>query len=254
MNRKSKIWVWGQGVNAYKVWDMPDCKTDIVEGANIFSARNIFLVADRPADLEKGTAGLAGFDRVVLAIWPQENFDYSGDIKAAGNLTQKYPNIEGVILDDLTSTEIATKGMKPHHLAKVRDEIKSGWPKLDLWGVMYSTNLDLPRLGEYLDCLDVMSFWTWDAKDLTGLESNFKRTEELAKGKPILQGIYMWDFAQKTPIPMALMKHQCSLAEEWLRAGRTAGVILLGTSCADAPLEAVDYGKCWAKEISQKSS
>ena len=93
-------------------------------------------------------------------------------------------------------------------LQKIRDRLMVNGRKLDLGVTLYTYQLD-PKIRSHLDYCDVISLWTWEAKDLGRLEENFARFKALVPNKRTLLGCYMWDFGTGKPMPIAAMKKQC---------------------------------------------
>lgn len=246
----SKLWAWGHSVNLHGGhYGIPwESKATPVQGAKSFHANRILMVLP---PTEEDAAQVAGFDEVIWQIRTENGFDYSRPLDTVKGLARKYRSIKGVIIDDLTTLEIQ-RGMTPEDLAKVRQQVKSGDVPLELWGVLYTMNFDIPRLSEYMELLDVVTLWTWRAEHLVDLEPNLTRAEQIAKGKPIVHGVYVYDFGGSMPMPMDMMRLQCDLAEKWLREGRTRGAILLATCNSDYPDPAVEYAKQWSAEMAAK--
>lgn len=238
------IWAWAHRkdslFNAHGIRE--HSKTTPAQGAKLFNAENIFMAL---SPSESDAEAVADFNRVAWRIHAKDNFDFSGDLEAVRALARKQPNIGGVVVDDLTSTEIGKRGMKPADLARLREQVHAGGKPLDLWGVIYSMNLGVPSLGDYLRELDGVTFWVWEAKDIAGLEHDFIKAEKFVGGKPVLLGIYTYDFGGEKPMPMDLMRHQCKLAQEWLEEGRIKGVVMHCTCIADFPHPSVQYAYEW---------
>jgi hypothetical protein len=246
-----RIWVWAHRVDGvfHTFGIQAHSKATPAQGAGLFNAGKLFMALPLS---EADAAAVAGFDEVVWRIYAKDGFDFSTNVDAAKALARKYPNIKGVVVDDLTSTEIG-RGLKPDDLARLREQVKSGDTPLDLWGVIYGMNLGVPSLGEYMRFLDGVTFWTWESKDLANLASEFGKAEELAQGKPVLLGIYAYDFGGEQPMPMEPMRYQCDMAIKWLQERRIEGVIMHCTCIADLPFPAVDYGREWTGKIAGQS-
>lgn len=110
--------------------------------------------------------------------------------------------------------------------------------------VLYADGIK-PSIKPALDRVDTILFWTWNGKDLGGLEKNVSRLRELAPAKPILLGIYMWDFGGRKPIEMTYMRHQLDVALKLFRAGEIEGLIFHCTPLVNKNLEAVEYCRSW---------
>ncbi|MFA7158037.1 MAG: hypothetical protein WC299_01950 [Kiritimatiellia bacterium] len=245
-----QIWAWAHRkdslFNAHGI--KIHSKTTPSRGAELFHAGRIFMALS-PSEAE--AEAVAGFGRVVWRIHAKDNFDFSQDLNSVRALAGTQANINGVVVDDLTSTEIGKRGMKTADLARLREQVHGGDKPLDLWGVIYSMNLGIPSLGDYLRELDGVTFWVWEARDIASLEDDFKKAEKLVRDKPILLGIYTYDFGGEKPMPMDMMRHQCALAEKWLEEGRITGVVMHCTCIADFPQPAVQYAYEWTGLLGQ---
>lgn len=121
---------------------------------------------------------------------------------------------------------------------------------LDLWVVLYDYQLDLP-VSAHLEQCDVVTFWTWEARNLAQLEENIEACRKLCGGCRIVLGCYMWDFGVKAPMPTGSMQHQCELGLHWLRDGRIDGMIFLASCICDLELEAVEWTRSWIQQLDQ---
>jgi hypothetical protein len=59
----------------------------------------------------------------------------------------------------------------------------------------------------------------------------------------------MWDYGNKKPMPLDLMKHQCEIGLRWLEEGRIEGMVFLASCICDLDLEAVEWTRGWIEEI-----
>ena len=234
---RDRMWIWGTreapGVPALSLaaW----AESDSAARAKMLGLRNVFiaggtpLTADRALQLAAPVTQMGG--HIVFELCPTEMTgrasDYARDIAAAQALARECPNLEAVLLDDLTSQQIVGRGMPPEELAEVRRLLREAAPKVALWGVVYTMNLEHPNLAQYLAHLDAINLWTWTAQDLTQLEQHLARCEQLAPDKPIILGIYMYDYGANRPMPLDLLEDQCEHALEWLKEGRIAGIVFL---------------------------
>lgn len=246
------MWAWGHAVNAHRQgWGIQqDSTMTPAAGADYLGVSNLLMVL--PPSREEARA-VAEFRRV---IWQQKfkpNFEFKENLETIWTLAQSHPNIEGIIIDDLTSVEILERGMQPGHLEALRNALNRKTLPFDLWGVLYSMNFDLPQLADYLRLLDVISFWTWKSNDLAQLDTNFAHCRKLAQGKPIMLGLYMYDFGQKQVMPVERMKFQCEKALTWLKNGQIAGMIFLATCNTDLNLKAVEWTRQWIQEVGDET-
>lgn len=110
--------------------------------------------------------------------------------------------------------------------------------------VLYSGQLK-PSIRHALERVDTILFWTWNGKDLAGLEKNIARLREIAPTQNILLGIYMWDFGGRKPIDMKYMRHQLDVALKLFRNGTIEGLVFHCTPLVNKNLEAVEYCRKW---------
>jgi hypothetical protein len=132
---------------------------------------------------------------------------------------------------------------------ELKRRLQESRKKLDLWVVLYSHQLD-PKVAKHLTLCDVVQLWTWHAKDLEHLEPNFEKAEKLAPpGARMALGVYWWDFGDKKPLPMSLMKHQSELGLQWLRQGRIEAMIFCANWLCDRGLETVEWTRQWVERV-----
>jgi hypothetical protein len=168
-------------------------------------------------------------------------FDFAG----------RCPNLTGFLLDDFFNDIFPKNGphyVSPDQIRALRKELVIGGKRRDLYVVVYQHQLDLP-IKPYFDLCDKVTYWTWNAKDLTNLEKDFPRLEKLAPQGPKLLGCYCWDFGGIRPMPLELMQKQCRLGLEWLREGRIEGIIFLANTVGDLDLPAVEWTRKWIAEV-----
>ncbi len=167
-------------------------------------------------------------------------------------LAATQPNLIGLDMDDFFIGDAVPKtegGEAKAHLSvaqveQVKQEIVVQGRRLDLSIVVYSNQLH-PAIKPHLDLADLVYFWTWRGRDLEKLEANFEAYRKLVPAKRTLLGIYMWDFGEKKPLPVALMEHQCRLGLQWLKRGAIEGLIFHCTPLCGMDLEAVKWSRDW---------
>jgi hypothetical protein len=253
---RDKIWLWGtresrghasNGLAAY-------AEAHAAARAQTMGLRNIVIAGGKVLEPEEAcalareSAQLGG--RLVYEVCPGEMTgrasDYEKDARAAHAAAVQAPSVEAVLLDDLTSQQVAGRGMPVAELAKLCDQLRARPRPLKVWGVVYTMNLDHPGLSEYLKHLDVVNLWTWRAADLRDLEANLARCEALAPEKPIVLGLYMYDYGQGRPMPLDLMERQCEASLRWLKEGRIEGMVFL--SITNEPT-ALEWTRGWIARI-----
>ena len=189
--------------------------------------------------------------QVVWSIVGAGGVVSKNDLEAIRQLAGKYPNIVGVQMDDFFRETLDGEllgALTPRELDYVQGQLKIDGRKLSLWVTLYQTGLQ-HDLSAYLSKVDVITFWTWQAKDLEGLEEGFAKLERAApKAKKVL-GCYMWDYGDQKPMSLSSMQKQCQLGLEWLRRGRIEGMIFLASCICDLNLEAVEWTRNWIREV-----
>jgi hypothetical protein len=124
--------------------------------------------------------------------------------------------------------------------------------RLDLWAVVYEHQLH-PRLAPYLELMNVVTLWAWDADKLPAMEASLERLEELAPTCKKVLGCYLWDYGNKRPMPLHLLQRQCEAGLEWLRQSRIDGMIFLASCICDLGLEAVEWTRSWIRQVGDHS-
>jgi hypothetical protein len=172
------------------------------------------------------------------------------------DLAARQTNITGLMLDDFFGPEQPARGedpaaLPPDQLRDLGGRLTVGGRRLRLWAVLYDHQLGRP-LGPYLGLLDVVSFWTWDAEKLRGLEGNLERLAHVAPGCGRVLGCYLWDYGRKQPMPPGLMRHQCEVGLDWLRRKKIEGMIFLASCLCDLELEAVEWTRGWIAQVADQ--
>ena len=190
------------------------------------------------------------FKRLVWEIAPDHEsagppFDYQARLAQVRRLVDNYPQSEGVLLDDLSTLGI-DRGLKPEHIRRVRELLGGKYRSVKVWGVVYTMSLGRQGIAEYVKELDGIHLWTWHAKDVVDLERNVERCERLFPRKPIVLGLYLYDYGGGRRMPLDLLEAQCHTALRLAHAGRIQGIVFL-TITNDA--EAVGWTSDWIKQV-----
>ena len=133
--------------------------------------------------------------------------------------------------------------LTPSDLRALRERAVRG-RKLPILCVIYTRQVK-ERARAHLAEVDQVCLWTWRPADLKNLEANFVALEKLAPEKQLFLGCYTYDFHERKPMPVDLMRRQVEQGYEWLKAGRIAGIIFLATANVDVGLEAVEWTRAW---------
>ncbi len=269
------MWVFALRTHCHDSWVGIESDSTPASGTKALSP-NIRNITAALGPEEEEARGLDEFDRVVwtagISRDPADQDAITAALQKIDKLAANHPNIEGVMLDDFSKI-IRHRRTTPQYLADIRYAIQSRPHPYSLWGVIYTHNFPgIPQhiygyegpiwpLSDYLPLFDVLSFWHWFAEDLTELERNFEQLEEMAGGKPINLGLYMYDFGGADPtgkhprgklIPVELMQHQCELALKWAQEKRIVGMQFLGSTLLDMDLAAVNWTKAWIAEVADE--
>jgi hypothetical protein len=170
-----------------------------------------------------------------------DSFEYGQSVARIARLAKRYPQLEGVLLDDMTSVKV-DKGFKPAHIRALKEQLMAACPQVELWGVVYTMNLGIPNINDYLRELDVINLWVWHAKDLVELDEHVARLEETFPDKPIVLGVYLYDYGDGRRMPLDIHERQCATALRLLRAGRIRDMVFLTiTNDEDAVRQTTDW-------------
>lgn len=144
-------------------------------------------------------------------------------------------NITGGIVDDFFSPE-RLKRFTPEVLMKIKNTLNANG--LDFWCVLYDMQLDM-ELEKYLDCFDGITFWIWKSTELPNTEKHLEKFFALAKNKPTMLGIYLFDYGTgAVPMDPELFEAQISLYFDLLKKKKTDGIVFCSSTVGDADLEA----------------
>jgi len=264
---RDKFWIWGhvEGSHNNQYGLQGSSRMTPAEGAFYLNVPNIIMVAYPSAKEPCKMLPSPPYDPYLISFRPLERVVWSivgaggvaskADLATVGELAGKYPNVVGVQMDDffretLDGNRVGT--LTPGELDYVQKQLKSGARKLDLWVTLYRHDLQR-SLAAYLDKVDVVTYWTWEAKDLDDLEEGFGRAElATPKARKVL-GCYMWDYGAQKPVPVSLMQKQCLLGLDWLRKGRIEGMIFLASCICDLNLDTVEWTRNWIRQVGSET-
>ncbi len=231
------LWVWGNpelvkpGRHTYKTFVEagPARRAELLGVPNIAMAGLGLPEDDHEAD--RLTREVAGFRRIVWEITPDgpavgPPFVYRRTIERVRALARRYPNLCGVLLDDM-STQKIKRGFQPRHVREIRGQLSAGDSGLKTWGVLYTMSMDRPGIGDYVKALDVINLWEWHAKNLNCLEANVARCEKEYASKPVVLGLYLYDYGAGRRMPQDLLEAQCQTALQLAHQRRIVGIVFL---------------------------
>ena len=253
---RKRLWMWGHHAHAFRTssgnerkWFGPDhldmgaaCRAMGIPNVSVCRWQALPKPPFDAAVREIEQAGLDGFGWSVT----DNDGDYSFAEKAniALDLAKRHPKLKSFWLDDY----FASSFVRPEvELYQLRDEMRKlpHVPKLTV--VFYSTEFGRDPKPTF-DACDQISFWVYDANDIPYMEERLAKCRELAgPEKPILLGLYMWNFPKKAEIPRESMQLQLDLAERLMRTGAIQGLVFHCTPRVDTGLEAVKMSKEWIR-------
>jgi hypothetical protein len=224
------------------------------EGAFMLDIPNILMIQcdGEPAPFSGEARGyMESFCRMDRVLWGSAGsggFRVGNEEAFVCELAEKYPNITGVFLDDVSSAFHKVPDQAERHrlrvqmLAEVKENLKKAPRPMDVYITWYWHQDPYPGMMEYVDGI---SFWTWNSDELVQLPERFEAVEEKYKDKKILLGIYMYDFYNRKPVPNELMELQCNYALELLKQGRIDGMIFEANSVMGARLPSEYWLREW---------
>ncbi len=261
-NFRDKLWLWGQDAGSHhaaddNVWNIPGVnRMGPAAGAEYLGIKNccrVVMNGQPEPPFDKESEALTAMDKVVWSILgdcgSNRNNNGGDDLDEVLRQANKYPNITGAVLDDFFSGKNGAARISIDRLKEIKLKLCSEAPRpLDLWLVYYEVQMD-KDYQEYLDLCDVITFWTWNGKNLYDLESNFEKIIELTPGKRRLAGCYMWNYGEQKPMTIEQMEHQCSIYYDWLKKGYIEGIIIRSNCIADLGLDTVKWTREWINKL-----
>jgi hypothetical protein len=253
------LWLWGHEAGSHNGrFGIPgSSRMTATEAAHYLGIPNLIMVAfaGRPEPpLAQHAIPMRSLARVVWSIVGDSSStrnDDSPDLEEVIALSVECPNITGAMMDDFfhkPNEQGAVARYSVQQVAGFRQRLHGASRPLDLWVVLYAHDLDLP-IGDHLAQSDVVSFWTWQSKDLSDLPDNFARAEALAPGAHKALGCYLWDYGVGQPVPLDRVVYQCETGLKWLREGRIEGMIFLASCICDLGLETVEWARRWIADV-----
>jgi hypothetical protein len=261
---RDKLWIWGHVAGSHNEgYGIPgNSRMTPAEGAFYLGVPNLIFVAyNDPKEPCKMLPAPDRYDEYALSFSPLERVVWSivgagghvdrGALESFQQLAAKFTNIVGAQMDDFFRETLdggRVGVLTPGELAYIQDRLNVSGRKLGLWVTLYQTDLQYD-LSQFLNHVDAVTYWTWRAKDLDGLEKGFAQAEKAAPRARKILGCYMWDYGAHQPMPVATMEKQCTLGLEWLRSGRIDGMIFLASCICDLGLETVEWTRNWIRQV-----
>ena len=256
-----RLWLWGHDAGSHNDgWGLPGpSRITPAEAAFYMGIPNLIMVRHKdrpPLPLDQFAVSLRPLRCVV---WSAVGAHGQSDEKERSHvldLASRHSNVTGVILDDFfvdkpkPGDEVTALSLNELH--ELRGRLAAGERRLDLWAVLYEHQLD-PKLTAFLELVDVVSLWAWDAVKVPNISESLGQLEALAPSCGRVLGCYMWDYGRKRPMPLDVLKDLCGLGLDWLRQGRIEGMIFLASCICDLELETVEWTREWVAKRRDES-
>jgi hypothetical protein len=256
---RDRFWIWGHEAGSHtspkakKMWAVPGTsRMTPVEAAYYMDIPNcIMVVFDNLPGLpfHQHTLAMSPLKQVVWSVIGDASStrnDQETDLEEVLDMTRRFPNVTGAIMDDFFHQDQARHSLA--QLSSLCGQLHGAPRPLDLWVVLYHDQLDQP-IGHYLKFCDVVTFWTMPGSQLVDLERNFERFLAVTPDVRRMLGCYMWNYGEKSPMPVHLMRRQCELGLTWLREGVIEGMIFLASCICDLDIKAVEWTRQWIAEV-----
>jgi hypothetical protein len=210
-------------------------------------------------------------DRVVWSVVGSGGKGGMSELSPVLELAKEFPNFAGIYLDDFiidarrrADGRVAGRpALQPDELKRAREQMKAVGRPLDVWVTLYTHEINPsrkiaapgfrgcePPLAGFLDLFDVLTLWTWNSDEIPLLEENLAALEKIApRNARIALGMYIWDFHNRKPVPMELMKRQCELGLQWLKEKRIHDMIFLANTVLDVGLPSAEFSRQWIARV-----
>ena len=234
------LWNWGHLEGSHNACVGKECSMTPEVFAEEYGIKNAFMVSYagniRPPfdDLAKRFSGLREIKWSVLGDagtpLPEAELGNTQDIL---DVLEIGGNITGGVVDDFFSTERMER-FTPVVLKKIQSALNAAGR--DFWCVLYEHQLDMD-LKPYMDCFDGVSFWIWNSKNLSNMESYLEKLFAMTKGKAVMLGVYLWDYNDSKALETAAFEGQLKFYLSLLKEKQIEGVIFCSGAIGDAELE-----------------
>ena len=229
MKQDKRFWTWGYTLDripgpSYFVDGSTSCSLETA--ARYLGCGNVcWMNPMHSLDFlnEKNCERLQEFDSVLCGLTHVEH-DYPGSGKwelfykeAAAKIAElslKYPNLKGAVLDDFRSPAGPSENMSDEELHVINCAMKDINPELKLYLVHYHTRQDFSKLESCRADFDGLSIWSWHSTDYfwNALfdEQMLVLRREFAD-KEIMQGLFIHAYGDGGgPLPMDQLQLQCN--------------------------------------------
>ena len=249
INLQDHLYLWCHDPGVYNSIEGLNDKSSLtpVEAADFMGIENIIMVsyAGKPvppfAPIQEG---YAKFKRVVWSVIGDSSCKYDNPeayVDEVISLKRKYPNVSGGIMDDFFHEE------RSFDLDAIARKMRAA--ALPLWVVVYDFQLCRQDVLEKLPLCDVITFWTWDVKNLASMEQNLTNLRRMFPEKKIAAGCYLWNFGGDAPLTLRHMEYQCGAALDFLKNGTVDDIIILGSPLIGMKLPSIEWTRNWISNL-----
>ena len=118
--------------------------------------------------------------------------------------------------------------------------------------VNWNVKLEYP-VDDYLRVFDGITYWNMLApKEKNELRDDLDRMISRTPGKKRMTGCYIWNYGEGKPLTPDELKFECETYYEYLKAGKTEGIIFCSNCCADVGGPAIDFLRGWIREAGEE--
>lgn len=251
-----KLWNWGHLECSHNLYGF-NCSMTPEQFATEYGIKNAFIISyagNIQPPFEKMAKRFSCLNNVKWSVigdasspLPEDRLGDTNEVIKAAHLV---PNITGGMVDDFFSPQRMER-FTPEVLKEIKQALNDNG--LDFWCVLYDEGLEL-ELEKYMDCFDGISFWIWHSRDVANRKKYLEKVFRLANGKPVMLGIYLWDFAGdvKSEIPGEIFEAQIKDYFELILQKKIEGVIFCSSTIGDADLETNKILKKYIAEYGNK--
>ncbi|HBN86459.1 MAG TPA: hypothetical protein DDZ89_21790 [Clostridiales bacterium] len=160
------------------------------------------------------------------------------EVRNVVSLKKQFPNITGVIHDDLIGL-CKRCGLNAKEYGEVVQTISQAG--LKLWLVFYAHELDEieTKWRDFKRYADVVHFWVWKSEDLFYLDEYMKRCRKAFPDKPINLGVYLRDYHYRRSVPTNRLLFEMEKIKGYIQDDVIQGFSILGTITMDTNPEGV---------------
>lgn len=243
--QRNQVWLWGHPAGAHDRYTGGGRSSSVSPGeaCRILGLRNLVMVALHGAPVPPFAphAGqLLDVDRLVWSV-VDDGTPPRDDLEAVLELARSRPNVVGGIIDN-------TRRASGREIRRIAERLHTAPRRLDLWGVVYTNELQRDGLA-LLESCDVVTLWSHESTDLGRQEHGIERFCALAGGRRRLLGVYLWDFPGNRPVPDASLERNLERGATWIRAGMLEGIVLLASSLVGMGLASEGIARRWISTL-----